>query len=142
MQALYTCGIQQQKGQIGSKSRHLIDLSEIELNTMLLVFLHCFTRTINYLSVLLRCFTLEPQDFDDIYSFFTITMTINMFITGGRAGQVVFFVMLSILIFQILDKQRIKSLITIFIVIPSIFFLQVLLLDVVDKLILKFSGFA
>jgi O-antigen ligase len=57
-----------------------------------------------------------------LYSFFAISMTINMFITGGRAGQVTFFVMLSILIFQILDKQRIKSLITIFIVIPVIFF--------------------
>ena len=56
------------------------------------------------------------------YSFFAISMTINMFITGGRAGQVAFFVMLSILIFQIFDKQRIKSLITIFIVIPGIFF--------------------
>ncbi|MBT7881203.1 MAG: O-antigen ligase domain-containing protein, partial [Flavobacteriaceae bacterium] len=37
------------------------------------------------------------------YSFFAISMTINMFITGGRAGQVTFFVMLSILIFQALD---------------------------------------
>jgi O-antigen ligase len=57
-----------------------------------------------------------------IYSFFAVSMTINMFITGGRAGQVTFFIMLSILIFQILEKQRIKSLITIFIVIPGIFF--------------------
>jgi O-antigen ligase len=56
------------------------------------------------------------------YSFFAISMTINMFITGGRAGQVVFFVMLAVLIIQFLDKQRIKSLITIFIVIPGIFF--------------------
>jgi O-antigen ligase len=55
------------------------------------------------------------------YGFFAISMTINMFITGGRAGQVIFFVMLVILIFQVLDKQRIKSLITIFIVIPGIF---------------------
>tara|TARA_B100000767_G_C19573243_1_gene454100 strand:- start:71 stop:727 length:657 start_codon:yes stop_codon:yes gene_type:complete len=44
-----------------------------------------------------------------------------MFITGGRAGQVGFFVMLIILIFQVLDKQRIKSLIVIFLVIPGIF---------------------
>ena len=55
------------------------------------------------------------------YSFFAITMSINMFITGGRAGQVGFFVMLSIIIFQILDKQRVKSLIIILIVIPGIF---------------------
>jgi len=57
-----------------------------------------------------------------LYAFFAISMTINMFITGGRAGQVGFFVMLSILIFQVLDKKRIKSLIAIFIVMPSIFF--------------------
>jgi O-antigen ligase len=55
------------------------------------------------------------------YSFFAISMIINMFITGGRAGQVAFFVMLSILIFQIFDKQRIKSLLVILIMIPSIF---------------------
>ena len=57
-----------------------------------------------------------------LYSFFAISMIINMFITGGRAGQVAFFAMLVILIIQILDKQRIKSLITISIVIPGIFF--------------------
>ncbi len=55
------------------------------------------------------------------YSFFAISMSINMFITGGRAGQVAFFVMISILIFQIFHKQRIKSLLLIFIMIPSIF---------------------
>jgi len=54
--------------------------------------------------------------------FFAISMSVNMFITGGRAGQVVFFVMMAILVFQVLDKQRIKSLITIFILLPSIFF--------------------
>tara|TARA_B100000795_G_C22791120_1_gene436988 strand:+ start:1283 stop:2482 length:1200 start_codon:yes stop_codon:yes gene_type:complete len=57
-----------------------------------------------------------------IYVFFAISMSVNMFITGGRAGQVVFFVMMAILVFQVLDKQRIKSLITIFILLPSIFF--------------------
>ena len=57
-----------------------------------------------------------------LYSFFAISMIFNMFITGGRAGQVAFFAMLVVLIIQILDKQRIKSLITIFIVIPGIFF--------------------
>jgi O-antigen ligase len=56
------------------------------------------------------------------YSFFAISMTINMFITGGRAGQVVFFIMLAIIVFQILEKQRIKSFITILILIPGIFF--------------------
>jgi len=56
------------------------------------------------------------------YSFFAISMSINMFITGGRAGQIGFFVMLVILIFQIFDKERMKSLIVISIVIPAIFF--------------------
>jgi len=56
-----------------------------------------------------------------LYSFFAISMTINMFITGGRAGQLAFFVMLSILIFQIFNKQRIKSLLIIIIMIPLIF---------------------
>ena len=56
-----------------------------------------------------------------LYSFFAISMTVNMFITGGRAGQVAFFIMLSILIFQVLDKQRISAFITILIVIPTIF---------------------
>jgi O-antigen ligase len=80
------------------------------------------------------------------YSFFAISMTINMFITGGRAGQVGFFVMLSVLIFQIFDKERIKSLIVIFIVIPAIFFTAYmsseLFQDRVDKAIsqsIKFS---
>lgn len=56
------------------------------------------------------------------YSFFAISMVINMFITGGRAGQVIFFLIVAILIFQIYNKQRLKSLIVISIVIPGIFF--------------------
>ena len=56
-----------------------------------------------------------------IYSFFALSMTVNMFITGGRAGQIGFFVMLSVLIFQIFDKQRIKSLLVILLVFPIIF---------------------
>ena len=57
-----------------------------------------------------------------IYSFFVITMTINMFITGGRAGQVMYFVMLIILIFQYFDSQKKKALIAVLILIPGIFF--------------------
>ena len=53
-----------------------------------------------------------------LYSFFAIIMAINMFITSGRAGQFAFFLMISILIFQIFDKQRIKSLLVILIMIP------------------------
>jgi len=55
------------------------------------------------------------------YGFFAISMCINMFITGGRAGQVSFFVILAILIFQIFERQRIKSILLILLIIPSIF---------------------
>jgi O-antigen ligase len=56
------------------------------------------------------------------YSFFAMTMSFNMFITGGRAGQVMYFVMLAILIFQFFNNEKIKSLIAISILIPGIFF--------------------
>ena len=55
------------------------------------------------------------------YCFFSITMTINMFITGGRAGQVIFFVMLLILIFQVLNTKRVRALIISSLVMPLIF---------------------
>ena len=55
------------------------------------------------------------------YSFFSIVMVINMFITGGRAGQVAFFAMIAILIFQYFKGQRIKALIAVLILIPGIF---------------------
>ena len=57
-----------------------------------------------------------------LYSFFSITMTINMFITGGRAGHVMYFVMLTILIFQFFSKDRIKALVAVLVIIPLIFF--------------------
>lgn len=56
-----------------------------------------------------------------LYSFFSISMIINMFITGGRAGQVMFFVMLVILIFQFFDGKKVKSLIGILIILPTVF---------------------
>ena len=56
-----------------------------------------------------------------LYSFFSIAMIINMFITGGRAGQVVFFVMIMILILQYFKRQRIKALIAILLLLPGIF---------------------
>ena len=67
------------------------------------------------------------------YSFFGISMSINMFITGGRAGQVGFFVMIAILIFQIFDKERMKSLLVIIIVIPAIFFIAYQSSDLFEK---------
>ncbi len=57
-----------------------------------------------------------------LYSFFSITMTINMFITGGRAGHVMYFVMLTILIFQFFGKNKIKALVSVLVIIPLIFF--------------------
>ncbi len=56
-----------------------------------------------------------------LYSFFAVTMTINMFITGGRAGQVAYFLVLGILIFQFFKNQKIKSLFTVVLLIPVIF---------------------
>ena len=55
-------------------------------------------------------------------SIFSITMTFNMFITGGRAGQVMFFAMIFILIFQYFGKQKIKAIIATIIIVPGIFF--------------------
>lgn len=59
--------------------------------------------------------------FFTLYSFFALSMTVNMFITGGRAGQVAFFVILSILIFQILDKSKLKAFLAAFILTLGIF---------------------
>jgi len=57
-----------------------------------------------------------------IYSFIALTMTINMFITGGRAGQVMFFAMLGILFIQSLMSKKYKYVILILILIPGVFF--------------------
>ncbi len=45
-----------------------------------------------------------------MYSFFAISMSINMFITGGRAGQVMYFAMLTIIIFQFFNTNKISAL--------------------------------
>lgn len=57
-----------------------------------------------------------------LFGFFAISMTINMFITGGRSGQVMFFVMLAIFVFQFFNTQKIKSLLLISILIPGVFY--------------------
>jgi O-antigen ligase len=54
------------------------------------------------------------------YSFFLITMTVNMFITGGRAGQVMFFAFLTILIFQYFRKKILKAIILLIFLFPTI----------------------
>lgn len=56
-----------------------------------------------------------------IYLLFVITMSINMFITGGRAGQVMYFVMIGIIIFQYFNRQIMKSFLFIIIIVPLIF---------------------
>jgi O-antigen ligase len=55
------------------------------------------------------------------YSFFAISMSFNMFITAGRAGQAMFFAMLAILIFQYFYSQKIKAIVVILIVIGGVF---------------------
>ena len=57
-----------------------------------------------------------------MYSFFAITMTFNMFITGGRAGQVMYFVAVAIMIFQFFNLEKVKSLVAIVLIFPLIFF--------------------
>jgi O-antigen ligase len=56
-----------------------------------------------------------------LYSFFSVAMIFNMFITGGRAGQVVFFVMIAILILQYFQKRKLKAIIALIILLPGIF---------------------
>ena len=56
-----------------------------------------------------------------LYSFFALAMSINMFITGGRAGHVMFFSMMVILIFQYFSSQKIKAVLVICIVLGGIF---------------------
>jgi len=44
-----------------------------------------------------------------LYTFFSFTICINMFITGGRAGQVMFFVALILLVFQHFRRSQIRA---------------------------------
>ena len=48
-------------------------------------------------------------------------MTFNMFITEGRAGQLAFFVLMVLLLFQIFKKNRSKALVAVFLLLPTIF---------------------
>ena len=58
-----------------------------------------------------------------LYGFFAFMMIFNMFITGGRAGQVGFFVILGVLIFQYFSFSKIKALFISFFIVPFIFFI-------------------
>ena len=44
-----------------------------------------------------------------VLTFFVISMTFNMFITGGRAGQVMFFASLVVLTFQFFKDSQVKA---------------------------------
>jgi len=63
------------------------------------------------------------------YSFFSIIMIINIFITNGRAGQIGFFVMIVLLVFQFFKNQNIKAFIVTLIIIPTIFFSSYQIID-------------
>jgi O-antigen ligase len=54
--------------------------------------------------------------------FFTFSMSINMFITGGRAGQVMFFAVIILLIFQYFNKNKVIAAFVALFVSSSIFF--------------------
>ena len=55
-----------------------------------------------------------------VYTFFALTMTFNMFITGGRAGQVMFFVAIIVLVFQYFKNSQVKATVISLILIPCI----------------------
>ncbi|MDC1318916.1 O-antigen ligase family protein [Candidatus Thioglobus sp.] len=55
------------------------------------------------------------------YSLFFFIMSINMFITAGRAGQLAYFLLIGILIFQYFTIQRVKAFFAILLIIPTIF---------------------
>jgi len=56
-----------------------------------------------------------------IYAPFSFILIINLFITGGRAGQVLFFFMLGMIILQYFNYRVVKSLIIITTIFPIIF---------------------
>jgi len=56
-----------------------------------------------------------------VLGLFIVTMSINMFITGGRAGQVGYLVAIIILFFQYFDKNFLKAILISSVMIGSIF---------------------
>lgn len=90
-------------------------MSHVSYNPILAFSIYIVTHKVIFnknLSTLMRC----------TYIFFMIVMTINMFITGGRAGQIMYFATLVIIIFQFFDNQKFKSLLAILILLPGIFY--------------------
>ncbi len=58
------------------------------------------------------------------YGIFVCTMTVNMFITGGRAGQIMYFLVLALVAFQFFKKNLLKALLFCGVFIPAIFLLS------------------
>lgn len=56
-----------------------------------------------------------------LYSILAFAISFNMFITGGRAGQVAYFVILVVLIFQFFSISKLRALLTSLTLIPVIF---------------------
>jgi len=50
-----------------------------------------------------------------------VAMIVDMFITEGRTGQLVFFVLMGLLLFQILHKRRLVALTAVCILVPAMF---------------------
>jgi O-antigen ligase len=57
------------------------------------------------------------------YSLLSMAMIFHMFITGGRAGQAMFFAVIAILCFQFFRGQKIKGSIAVMILVPGILFI-------------------
>lgn len=70
------------------------------------------------------------------YTFFTLTMTINMFITGGRAGQVMFLAAVVIITFQYFRYSQVKATI---ISITFIFIIVLIALNFSDLFAYRFE---
>lgn len=56
-----------------------------------------------------------------LYVLFFLAMSFTMFITLGRAGQVMYFFVISMLVFQFFQSQKNKAIILILLLIPSMF---------------------
>ena len=69
-------------------------------------------------------FTETPRWKRLLYCILLLSMTISMFITKGRTGQVAFFAMLFLITFQFFRRNRLKALITSQIVLLTVFMLS------------------
>jgi len=50
-----------------------------------------------------------------------VAMIVDMFITDGRSGQLVFFVLMGLLLFQVLHRRRLVALLAVCILVPAMF---------------------